>query len=143
MEKILPHQVALGHGIYQAIETLTNPRIKGVMERSSGFVPCNRVSIPEESSGEARADQLQKKPRAAIAVAWTGLSYRLSLWTKPEVPLPKPFGAQRSMNARNLTLNFILLRFWVCFDSIMIMPWLFPLGIKKYLTIFNFIENYT
>lgn len=46
----------------KATEILTNPRIKGVKERSSGFLPCNRESSPEERSGEARADQLQQRP---------------------------------------------------------------------------------
>lgn len=60
------------------------------------------------------------------------------------VELPKPFGNQRIMGESQMSdTEIYTVGLLFCFDMIVTVLWLFPLGIRKCFTYFDFIETHS
>lgn len=60
------------------------------------------------------------------------------------VELPKPFGNQRILSESQMSdTEICTVGLLFCFDLILTVLWLFPLGIRKYFTYFDFIGTHS
>lgn len=72
---------------------------------------------------------------------WSKAGQSLRGWGA-DLELPKPFGDQRIMGESQMSdTEVYTVGLLFCFDLIVTVLWLFPLGKRKYFTYFDFIEH--
>ena len=118
------------------------PRIKGVTQKSWGMAPwrgtvgekCSPVAMPGDWSYWYHGIATKNSSNHGMEAAWKTSCVHCSGWSS------RPEHRGLWMNGRHWTLNYTV-GVWLCFDSVMTVPWFFPLEVRNYLIYFWFYRS--